>query len=346
MLAGSSRVSVWPMRPEGSSRKTLERYRIDLHLDGASSQRAVREDIRRGLTGQPRSLPPKYFYDPRGSALFERISRLPEYYLTRVEQGIISSVAEELMERLRPEEVVELGPGSAAKVRTLLDAPGAADHLCRYVLFDINEGVVRAAAESLTRSYPYLQAYGVVADLERHLDRLPPAIGSRLVVYFGSSIGNLDPRPRHEFLAQLRGHLSPGDRLLVGVDLVKDPAVLEAAYNDPGGVTAEFNRNILQVVNRAVRADFQPEIFQHHAFYKEQASRIEMHLIPASLQSVDLRDLALTIRVSPDETIWTESSYKFTRESTVAMLEEAGLRLEAWYADGDGMFALALAGVA
>ena len=321
----------------------MERYRVDLHLDGASSRRRLVEDIRRGLTGQPKSLPPKYFYDSRGSALFERISRLPEYYLTRVEHGLIASMAEELMERLRPQEVIELGPGSTAKIRTLLDAPSTAAHLSRYVPFDISEPVVRAAARGLVESYPFLRAHGVVADLDEDVARLPAAIGRRLLVYFGSSIGNLDPQPRHDFLVQLRGQLSPGDRLLLGVDLVKDVAVLEAAYNDPGGVTAEFNRNILRVVNRAVNADFLPEAFQHKAFYNRQAGRIEMHLVPAAHQTVALRDLELSIGVSPNETIWTESSYKFTRDSVLAMLEGAGLKLERWHTDAASMFALALA---
>ena len=159
----------------------------------------------------------------------------------------------------------------------------------------------------------------------------------------GSTIGNLDPQPRREFLLQLRQQLASGDRLLLGLDLVKDPLVLEAAYNDTLGITAEFNRNILRVVNRSVRSDFRPEAFQHYAYYNQQAGRIEMHLTPATLQTVDLRDLGLTISIASDETIWTESSYKFTSESTEAMLEEAGLCLQEWYTDSDRMFALALA---
>ena len=324
----------------------MERYRLDLHLDDEAARRIAREDIRRGLTERPRSLPPKYFYDSTGSALFERISTLPEYYLTRVEQRLISSLAEGLMERLRPAEVIELGSGSTAKIRTLFDAQSAASHLERYVPFDINERVVRAAAEGVADAYPFLRAHGVVADLEQHLDRLPPRFGVRLVAFLGSTIGNLDPAPRRDFLVQLRRQLAAGDRLLLGLDLVKDTVVLEAAYNDPGGVTAEFNRNILHVVNRAVGGDFESEAFQHSAHYNQQAARIEMHLTAASPQTVFLRELDMRVQLSEGETIWTESSYKFTRESTEAMLKEAGLELERWHTDADGMFALVLAGVA
>ena len=321
----------------------MERYLPKLHLNGRPPS-GIFEDVRRGLTSHPKSLPPKYFYDPKGAALFEHITRLPEYYLTRVEQGLIVSLAEELMELVRPQEVIELGPGSTANIRSLIDARSADNHIERYVAFDINERTVQVALKTLTKSHPFLETHGVVGDFDGDLVRLPAPIGRRLVVFFGSTIGNLDPHARHKFLVQIRGHLAPDDRLLLGLDLVKDVAILEAAYNDPGGVTAEFNRNILRVVNRAVHADFRPEAFQHNAFYNQQASRIEMHLAPASLQTIELKALGLSIRVPPNETIWTESSYKFTRESTLAMLQEAGLSFEHWYVDRDNLFALVLAG--
>lgn len=321
----------------------MERYRIDQHHNADSPSRIVEEDIRRGLTGNPKSLPSKYFYDSQGSALFERITQLSEYYLTRVEQGLIMSYAEEVMAWVHPQEVVELGSGSTTKIRLLLDAPSTADHLTRYIPFDFNEQVVQSALGTLAQTYPLLQAHGIVGDFEKHLTYLPSAVGRRLIVFLGSTIGNLDPQARHDFLVQVRRQLASGDRLLLGVDLVKDTAVLEAAYNDSKGVTEEFNRNILRVVNRAVHADFRPAAFHHHAFYNQQASRIEMHLTPESLQTVNLKDLGLRICISPDETIWTESSYKFTRESTTAMLAEAGLRIERWYTDCDRWFALVLA---
>ena len=316
---------------------------MDVHISDVSFYKTAEEDIRRGLTGAPKSLPPKYFYDSRGSELFERITELPEYYLTRVEMGLLASLSEELIRQIRPQEVIELGSGSPAKIRSFLNAPNAAEHLARYVPFDVNEEVVRDSVKTLANSYRFLQTHGVVGDFEKHLRYLPSPIGRRLIILLGSTIGNLDPQPRRDFLLQVRQQLALDDRLLLGLDLVKDPLVLEAAYNDTAGVTAEFNRNILRVVNRSVQGDFRPEEFQHYAYYNQEASRIEMHLIPSSLQTVNLRDSGLTISVAPGETIWTESSYKYTLESTKAMLEEAGLCLQDWYTDSNSMFALALA---
>ena len=223
----------------------MERYRVDVYITAASFSKTAEGDIRRGLTGSQKSLPPKYFYDSAGSALFERITELPEYYLTRVEKGLIASLAEELISQVRPQEVVELGPGSPEKIRAFLDAPNAADHVTRYVPFDVNTRAVQNAVKTLVNGYPFLQAHGVVGDFEEHLNHLPSPIGRRLIVFLGSTIGNLDPNPRREFLLQLRQQLTSGDRLLLGVDLVKDPVMLEAAYNDTASVTAEFNRNIL-----------------------------------------------------------------------------------------------------
>ena len=323
-------------------RAPVERCRIDIHVNGDSS--AVREDVRRGLSGHPKSLPPKYFYDPRGSELFERITRRPEYYLTSAEQRIIDLVAEEVMNDVRPEELIELGSGFARKVRSLLDA-GSADRLVRYVPVDYDAAVVELAVTTLAETYPSLELHGVVGDFERHLDRLPTRAGRRLVVFFGSTIGNLEPDARSAFLREISREMAPGDRFLLGVDLVKDSATLEAAYNDSYGVTREFNRNILRVVNREVGGNFRPEEFEHRAFYNREASRIEMHLAPVAPQTVFLKALAMGIRVLPDETIWTESSHKFTKESATAMLEDGGLRLERWYTDDGGLFAMALAGV-
>ena len=318
-------------------------YSVDNFLKGRSSS-TIGEDIRRGLTSSPKSLPPKYFYDERGSALFERISRLPEYYLTRVERSLKSCLAGALLEEACPSEVIELGPGSTDKARLLLDARGGGYHISRYVLFDFSERSVRDAARELADSYPSLEVHGVVGDFEGDLAHLPPPGGRRLVAFLGSTIGNLDPPARRAFLVKVRRLMAPGDQLLLGVDLVKDRAVLEAAYNDAGGITAEFNRNILRVVNRAVQADFQPEAFQHHAFYNPTDSRIEMHLVPTSPQTVNLKGIGLSISVLPGETIWTESSYKFTSESVRGILREAGLRLVRWDTDRESMFALALAG--
>jgi L-histidine N-alpha-methyltransferase len=320
------------------------RYHVDVHVDDELLRSALADDARRGLTERPRSLPPRYFYDGVGSALFERITRLPEYYLTRAERQIIDTWAPEVIGSVRPREIVELGSGSATKLRALLAAAGrpAAD-VERYVPMDVDAGTVVAAARALTDRYPFLHVHGVVGDFERHLPHVPSPVGRRLVLFLGSTIGNLDPVPRRALLRAVRRLLGPSDRFLLGVDLKKDRAVLEAAYNDGAGITAAFNRNILRVVNRGLGADFRPDAFEHRARWDATASRIEMHLAPDTPQTVRLSALGLTIELVPGETIWTESSYKFTRESTRTDLAHAGLTLERWQTDRDGLFALALA---
>lgn len=325
------------------SRETAVPYQVDIHIDEQARLGTLADDVRRGLTSQPKFLPPKYFYDSAGSALFDRITDLPEYYLTRVEDGLIRSLAEGLMQQISPEDVVELGSGSSSKIRRLFDTTNGARGSIRYVPVDVDPEAVRAAAMSLMKDYPFVEVHAVIGDFERHLRHIPPSVGRRLVVFFGSTIGNLDPPARNDFLLAVRRLLRAGDRLLLGVDLVKDIPVLEAAYNDSAGVTRDFNRNILLVVNRGLSADFQPEAFHHHAYYNQTASRIEMHLVPVSLQTVHVQRLGLTIEVSPGESIWTENSYKFTQESTRSMLEAAGLRMEGWHTDSASQFALTVA---
>jgi L-histidine N-alpha-methyltransferase len=320
------------------------RYRAYAYTDEADRSRTLAEDVRRGLTASPKSLPPKYFYDAIGARLFEDITRLPEYYLTRTEAAILEKLAPGLMGELAPRDIVELGPGSAAKTRRLLDARNGLEGTVRYVPVDVDEPTVQASAARLIADYPFLHVSALVGDFELHLSHVPPPVGRRLVLFLGSTIGNLEPSSRRHFLLQVCALLqAKEDRFLLGLDLVKDVKVLEAAYNDASGVTAEFNRNILEVVNRGVEADFHPGAFRHLAFYNEGEARIEMHLVPDSTQEVNLRRLGLRIRVSPEETIWTENSYKFTRLSAEAMLEDAGLRLDRWHVDPDRYFALAVA---
>ena len=323
--------------------RASERLRIDVHLNDQDVAQVMAEDVRRGLTSNPKYLLPKYFYDDAGSDLFERITALPEYYLTRTEAALLTSIAQELMDHVDPQELVELGSGSSTKTRLLLEAWKSGQGPRRYVPFDVSSGIVEATAASLQADYPWLHIHGVIGDFERHLDRIPTAIGRRLVLFLGSTLGNLDPPARLDFLVQVGRLLGSGDRLLLGVDLVKDVSVLEAAYNDAAGVTAEFNRNILRVINRGLEADFLPEAFQHRALYNRDADRIEMHLVPESDQTVHVKKLDLTVTVGPGETLSTESSYKFTRESTAAVLQEAGMALENWYTDPQSMFGLALA---
>ena len=317
------------------------RYRVDVHADVHTRLKAMAEDVLRGLGTRPRSLPPKYFYDAAGSRLFDDITRLPEYYLTRVEDALLDTLAPALMRTLAPRDVVELGSGFSVKTRRLLDARGGG--ALRYTPVDVDETTVAASAERLLAADPALEVHAVVGDFEHHLVHVPAPSGRRLVLFLGSTIGNLDPPERLALLAQVRGLLRRGDRLLLGVDLVKDTAVLEAAYNDAAGVTAAFNRNILSVVNRSLGATFRPELFRHHAWYNAAAQRIEMHLVSDRAQMVRVRDLGLTIHLDPAETIWTESSYKFTRASTRAMLVAAGLRLDGWHTDAGERFALAVA---
>ncbi len=317
------------------------RYRVEVHADAHTRLKAMAEDVLRGLGARPRWLPPKYFYDAAGSRLFEEITRLPEYYLTRTENALLDRLAPALMRDLAPRDVVELGSGFSLKTRRLLDARGGG--ALRYTPVDVDQTTVATSAERLLAEDPALEVHAIIGDFERHLVHVPPPSGRRLVLFLGSTIGNLDAPARQTLLSQVRGLLRRGDRLLVGVDLVKDVAVLQAAYDDAAGVTAAFNRNILHVINRSLGADFEPAAFRHHAWYNAAESRIEMHLVAEQAQTVRVRSLGLTVRLERAESIWTESSYKFTRGSARAMLAAAGLRLEGWHTDADQRFALALA---
>ena len=320
------------------------RYRAYAYTTEAGRRQRLEDDVRRGLTSSPKTLPSKYFYDAIGSKLFEEITRVPEYYLTRTEAKLLETLAPELMLELAPVDIVELGAGSPTKTRLLLDARDGLREPVRYVTVDVDGATVEAGAEQLLADYPFLDVHAVVGDFERHLEHVPSPVGRRLVLFLGSTIGNLDPPARQQLLAQVRSLLrTPEDRFLLGLDLVKDKVLLEAAYDDASGVTRAFNRNILEVVNRGVDGDFQPEAFRHVAFYNEAESRVEMHLVPGVAQDVKLHRLGLDIRVSPEESIWTESCYKFTRGSAQAMLHDAGLRLERWHVDPDERFAIAVA---
>lgn len=317
-----------------------ERITVEVRLDETARLETLAEDARTGLTSRPKYLLPKYFYDAAGSALFGKIARLPEYYPTRAERGIVAEVGRDLMGTLKPDEVVELGPGSATKFRWLLQAAAPAHPVRRYVAVEVDGDSLAACAMELTREYDSLHVHGIVGDVERHLPHVPPASGRRLVTFFGSTIGNFHPEARTALLQQVRALLGAEDRFLVGVDLVKDIRVLQRAYNDASGVTAAFNRNILRVLNDALDGDFQPLAFRHFAFFNVRESRIEMHLVPDTRQEVLLRRLPLSVHVAPGEGIWTESSYKFTQETVRAMARASGMMVEEWFTDG--VFALAL----
>jgi L-histidine Nalpha-methyltransferase len=330
-------------KPVGNPGELDLRFTVESHLDRVSLAEEAADEVRAGLTSEQKRLPAKYFYDEHGSLLFEQITGLPEYYPTRTELSILRANADPLIVDGRYEELVEIGSGAATKTRTLLDAMERAGTLRRYVPFDVSEEMLRTSSHELLARYPRLSVHGVVGDFQRHLSRIPQAAGRRLVIFLGSTIGNLEVEERLGLLGATQGLLQPGDAFLLGIDLVKDIGVIEAAYNDAAGVTAEFNRNMLRVINTQFDGDFDPDAFRHHAFYNRDEDRIEMHLIPDEEQGVTLRALNLDLRVRAGESIRTEISCKFTREGVAAMLEAAGLRLASWLTDADALFGLALA---
>jgi L-histidine N-alpha-methyltransferase len=323
--------------------ETAERLQVKTCYDPAELAGVMADEVRRGLTSPQKSLPSKYFYDAYGSELFERITELPEYYPTRTELSILQALAEPLARADGFAEVVEIGAGSAKKTTLLLDALDGVGTLQRYLPIDVDPTMIESSSRGLLERYPRLRVDAIVGDFLKHVDQVPPAQGRRLVIFLGSTIGNLDDQERLSFLKQVRGLLRPGDRFLLGVDLVKDVATLEAAYDDAAGVTAEFNRNILAVVNRGLGANFEPAAYRHRAFYNRELSRIEMHLAPATTQTVFVGDLDLHLMVQPEETIFTEISCKYTRESAAAALAAAGLDLMEWHADRNAKFGVAIA---
>jgi L-histidine N-alpha-methyltransferase len=320
-----------------------DEIRIESWLSEAED-RTLANDVLDGLTRPFKEVPPKHFYDARGSELFERICELPEYYPTRAEREILERRAHEIVEATGAGELVELGSGSADKARILLDAMASAGTLQRYVPFDVSEQVVREAAEQLVEEYDGLRIHGVVGDFERHLDRVPAADGEpRIVALLGGTIGNFPPGTRRRMLRGIGALLGPQDRLLLGTDLVKDPRLIEAAYDDPEGVTAEFNRNVLHVINRELDADFTPDAFDHIAFFDRRHEWVEMRLRAQRPCSVLIAGLGLRVEFAAGEELRTEISAKFTRARVGADFEAAGLSLKGWYTDPDRRFALSLA---
>jgi L-histidine N-alpha-methyltransferase len=314
---------------------------IDVHLEPGTLTRALEADVRAGLGSTPKTLPPKWFYDDRGSELFDEITRLPEYYPTRTERGILLEHARDVAELTKADTLVELGSGTSEKTRILLDAFRTAGTLDRFVPFDVSEQTLRDAAAAVAREYPGVRVHAVVGDFEHHLADLPGG-GTRVVAFLGSTIGNLAPEPRARFLADLAGTLAPGDALLLGTDLVKEVDRLVAAYDDSAGVTAAFNRNVLHVINRELAADFDPDAFTHVARFDTEAEWIEMLLRADRAQTVSLRDLDLTVHFGGGEEMRTEISAKFRRAGVERELAAAGLDLAEWWTDPAGDFALSL----
>ncbi len=300
---------------------------------------ALRADVLSGLTRHPKTLPPKWFYDARGSELFEEITRLPEYYPTRAEREILQTRAEEIATASGARTVIELGSGSSEKTRHLLDV---LPELHSYVPVDVSESALTGAAESLLAEHPELSVHALIADFTGGL-ALPGTPGPRLVVFLGGTIGNLLPEERATFLRSVRSLLSPGDALLLGTDLVKEEETLVAAYDDAAGVTAAFNKNVLSVVNRELGADFPLDDFDHLAVWNPRERWVEMRLRARRALSVKIRELDLVVPFEAGEEVRTEVSAKFRQEDVREELAAAGMRLTQWWTDSAGRFALSLA---
>ncbi|QLJ03560.1 L-histidine N(alpha)-methyltransferase [Streptomyces sp. NEAU-sy36] len=299
---------------------------------------ALRADVRRGLTAEPKWLPPKWFYDARGSELFDEITGLPEYYPTRAEREILAARSGEIAAASGARTLVELGSGSSEKTRHLL---GALTSLAAYVPVDVSESALVQAGEAIIAEHPGLDVHALIADFTAPLD-LPRTPGPRLVAFLGGTIGNLLPAERAAFLASVRALLAPGDGLLLGTDLVKDERVLVRAYDDSAGVTAAFDKNVLNVVNRELGADFDPDAFDHVALWDARSEWIEMRLRSRTAQTVKVPALDLAVEFAAGEELRTEVSAKFRKEGVVRELADAGMELTHWWTDGQERFALSL----
>ncbi|OBK98579.1 dimethylhistidine N-methyltransferase [Mycobacterium asiaticum] len=312
------------------------------HLAEDSALQALRRDVYTGLQQTPKSLPPKWFYDSVGSDLFDQITRLPEYYPTRAEAAILRARSAEVAAASEADTLVELGSGTSEKTRLLLNALRDSGALRGFVPFDVDANVLSAAAEAIQREYPGIQINAVCGDFEEHLTEIPGG-GRRLFVFLGSTIGNLTPGPRAEFLAALSGVMRPGDSLLLGTDLVKDTERLVRAYDDAAGVTARFNLNVLSVINRQLGANFTVDAFQHVARWNAELQRIEMWLRSTRRQRVRVGALDLTVDFDAGEEMLTEVSCKFRPDAVGAELADAGLTRIRWWTDDAGDFGLSLA---
>lgn len=315
--------------------------RVDVRLDAEASRAALERDAKSGLSSTPKTLPPVWFYDAVGSALFDEITRLPEYYQTRAERALLESHAKEIASTAKATELVELGAGTCTKTRVLLDAMVEAGTLERYVAVDVAESTLVEATEGIAKDYPGLEVTAVLADFHQ-LEGLFRDDGATLVAFLGGTIGNLEPGERHRFFTSLDAQLAHGDALLLGADLVKDRRRLLAAYDDAAGVTAAFNRNVLHVLNRELGADFDPEGFEHVARFDEAQGWIEMRLRARRAQRVAVPALDLALDFADGEELRTEISAKFTEEGLADELDRGGFVIDRLFGDG-GDFLLALA---
>lgn len=301
-------------------------------------------DAQVGLSAPQRRIPCKYFYDARGSELFEEICLLPEYYPTRIELAILRAIAPDIMNTSAHRDLVELGSGATVKIRTLLDAAeNYSRNSMRYIPVDISESAIRGACDHLLTLYPELQVLGIVADFTRQLDVIPIERPT-MICFLGGTIGNMEPEESVSFLREIARNLKPDDRVMVGFDMLKERYVIEPAYNDSRGVTAKFNKNILRVLNSQLKAEFDERDFEHLAFLNNAESRIEMHLVANKDVQVNIQSIGLEIEMKKGETIHTENSRKFTRTNVENMAKQAGLCIQGWHSDSNGWFSLVLMG--
>jgi L-histidine N-alpha-methyltransferase len=315
---------------------------LDVYLTEADGAQALRSDARVGLTSTPKDLPPKWFYDAAGSELYELITKLPEYYPFNSEREILRHRADEIAAASKADSLVELGSGSSEKTRWLLTALGKVGTLRRYLPLDVSESALREAIDSLGAEYPDLPVHGIVGDFTRHLSWIP-AEGKRLLAFLGGTIGNLRPAERAAFLVSARQALRPGEQLLMGTGLVIDPAVMVPAYDDAQGVTADFNRNVLRVLNRELGANFEPEAFEHVALWSSEEEWIEMRLRARHQMTVSIPGLGLEVPFASGEEMRTETSAKFRRPGVERELAAAGFELSRWWTDEAQRFAVSLA---
>jgi L-histidine N-alpha-methyltransferase len=317
-----------------SQRFELRNYMTDSFYEELSN------DVLTGLTAEQKYLPSKYFYDERGSMLYDQICTLPEYYLTRTELSILNQQSNGIMEPIGRGDLVELGSGANWKISKLIDAaddPQGA-HL-RYIPVDVSESALIAASEDLLNNYPRLKVLGIVADFTCHMHVIPNDF-CKLILFFGSTIGNLSETASDDFLQSVADSMNPEDRFLIGLDMIKPKTILEAAYNDAQGVTSAFNKNVLQVINRELHADFDPSVFEHRAFYNEEKERVEMHLRANQKTTVEIKDLDLSVELEKGESIHTEICRKFSEENALKMFSEVELKVEHWFTDSKEWFSL------
>ena len=322
----------------------MSRTTVDVHLGSDDLDKALRADVSAGLAASPKELPPKWFYDERGSELFDQITRLTEYYPTEAEREILLGHAAEIIATTRPETVIELGSGTSDKTKAILDAGVADGVLRRFVPFDVSEAFLRSSVDQLAERYGELEVHGVVGDFDAHLAYLPTG-DRQLLMLLGGTLGNYRPVERQELMSAMVARQQPGDHVLFGVDLVKDIARLELAYDDPHGVTAAFNKNVLQVVNRQLDADFNLDAFEHVSGFDTKNEWMDLRLRSLVDQNVRVEALELDVHFAAGELMRTEVSCKFRRAGFEAELAEVGLEPVMWLTDAAGDFAVSVSRV-